>query len=79
MKRWFDTKRRAHTIVQNQGDKVRDKLPWHVPKGHPRFSEPKEIKKQVGMNTFILPNRRKWHASQMALSSAGSKRVDVAD
>lgn len=79
MKQWFDTRRRARRTRLQQGDKVRVKLPWHVSKGHQRFSEPKEIRRKVGKNTFILSDGRKWHASQLALFPSGSATTTVTD
>lgn len=73
IKRCYDAKHRARTTVLKQGDRVHIKRLWHVPKGHPRFSEPKKVRKQVGKNTFILSDGKKWHASQLALSLQNQK------
>ena len=37
----------------------------HVPKGHPRFTKPVEIQKQVGPCTYRLSDGKRWHSSHL--------------
>ncbi|XDV12346.1 hypothetical protein PO909_001044 [Leuciscus waleckii] len=66
MKRYTDAKRGARRLILKEGDRVRVRKPFHVPKGHCKFSDPVEIEKQVGPNTYLLEDGRKWHSSRLA-------------
>lgn len=66
MKQYCDAKRGARTPSFREGDSVRVRKPVHVPKGHPKFSTPIKIKRQVGESTYILDDGKTWHASHLA-------------
>lgn len=70
MKVYTDSRRRARTPNFKQGDWVRIQSPVHVPKGHPKFSKPLQITRQIGPCTYQLSDGRKWHASHLSSTLA---------
>lgn len=66
MKQYCDARQGARTPSFKEGDSVRVCKPVHVPKGHPKFSTPIKIKKQVAPSTYILEDGKTWHASHLA-------------
>lgn len=66
MKAYCDKKRGARTPAFKVGDKVRVRIQTHVPKGHPKFTHPVQIQKQVGPCTFELADGKNWHSSQLS-------------
>uniref|UniRef100_A0A673N0J4 protein-tyrosine-phosphatase n=1 Tax=Sinocyclocheilus rhinocerous TaxID=307959 RepID=A0A673N0J4_9TELE len=49
------------------GNRVRIRKPTRVPKGHSKFTQPVEIKEQVGPSTYRLADGRLWHSSHLSL------------
>ena len=66
MKRYTDSRRGARTPLFQEGEKVRVRIPHHVPKAHPRFSAPATVEKKIGKSTFLLSDGKKWNASHLA-------------
>ncbi len=66
IKAYTDSRRRAHTHNFKQGDWVRIQSPVHVPKGHPKFSKPLQITRQIGSCTYQLSDGEKWHVSHLS-------------
>ncbi|KAF7646635.1 hypothetical protein LDENG_00184420, partial [Lucifuga dentata] len=77
MKKYYDSRRGACTPSFKEGDRVRVRKPVHVPKGHPKFSAPIVIKKQVGPTTYILDDGKTWHASHLASVPNGLSKSPV--
>lgn len=77
MKQYCDTRRGARTPSFKEGDRVRVRKPGHVKKGHPRFSPPIRINKQVGPSTYTLEDGKTWHASHLAPVNATSDELPV--
>ncbi|ROL52624.1 Polypeptide N-acetylgalactosaminyltransferase 17 [Anabarilius grahami] len=66
MKSRFDHKHRVRHFYFQKGDKVRTKKSVHVPKAHPKFTPPVEVRKKVVPYTYLLDDGKKWHASCLA-------------
>ena len=66
MKSRFDQKHRVRNFSFQKGDKVRIKKSAHVPKAHPKFTPPVEVRKKVGPYTYLLEDGKRWHASCLA-------------
>ncbi|KAF7643880.1 hypothetical protein LDENG_00231630 [Lucifuga dentata] len=78
MKAYTDTKRGVRTPSFKEGDKVRIRKQLHVPKGHPKYTLPVEIKKQVGLCTYVMSDGKTWHASHLtSVPSTQSNPVPV--
>ncbi len=65
MKAYTDSRRRARTPNFKQGDWVCIQSPVHVPKGHPKFSKPLQITRQIGSCTSQLSDGKK-HESHLS-------------
>ena len=65
IKTYCDKKRGARAPALKVGDKVRVKEKTDVPKGHPRFTKPVEIQKQVDPCTNRLSDGKLWHSSHL--------------
>ena len=65
IKTYCDKKRGGRAPALKVGDKVRVKEKTDVPKGHPRFTKPVEIQKQVGPCTYRLSDGKLWHSSHL--------------
>ncbi|MEQ2183491.1 hypothetical protein GOODEAATRI_033246, partial [Goodea atripinnis] len=46
MKSYTDSSRGARILVFEEGERVRVRKPTHVPKAHPRYSQPVRVKKK---------------------------------
>ncbi|KAL0190178.1 hypothetical protein M9458_012876 [Cirrhinus mrigala] len=68
MKAYTDSRRVARTPDFKAGDWVRVRIPTHVPKAHPRFTNPRQIVHKLGTCTYRLSDRKSWHASHLARS-----------
>ena len=76
MRTYTDFRRGARTPTFREGDSVRVRKPTHVPKGHPRFTEPMRIQRKVGPATYLLQDGKKWHASRLTGSNAPARPVN---
>lgn len=70
MKAYTDSKRVARTPDFKVGDWVRVRIPTHVPKAHPRFSNSRQIVRKLGACTYLLSDGKNWHASHLSRSVA---------
>lgn len=66
IKAYCDKRRGARAPALKVGDKVRVKKQVHVFKGHPKFTDPVIIQRQVGPCTYGLSDGRLWHSSHLA-------------
>lgn len=70
MKAYTDSRRVARTPDIKVGDWVRVRIPTHVPKAHPKFTNPHQIVRKLGACTYLLSDEKNWHASHLARSVA---------
>lgn len=66
MKHYTTAKRSAQKIILKKGDRVWLCKPFHLSKGHCKFTDPFGIEEQVGPSTYLIENGMKWHSSQLA-------------
>lgn len=66
MKSYTDSRRGARVPVFKEGDRVRVRKPFYVPKAHLHYFNPLVIRKKVGPSTCLLSDGKKWHASRLA-------------
>lgn len=77
MKTYTDARRGASPPPFKDGDNVRVRKPTHVPKVHPRFTEPMRIQQKVGPATYLLQDVKKWHASRLAMSNVPARPIQA--
>lgn len=77
MKTYTDARRGARSPPFKEGDSVRVRKPTHVPKAHPRFTEPMRIQRKVGPATYRLQDGKKWHASRLAMSNVPARPIQA--
>lgn len=78
MKAYTDSRRVARTPDFKVGDWVRVRIPTHVPKAHPRFTNPRRIVRKLGACTYLLSDGKNWHDSHLARSVAPvSETIDM--
>ncbi len=70
MKAYTDSRCVACTPDFKVGDWVRVCIPTHVPKAHPKFTNPCQIVRKLGACTYLLSDGKNWHASHLARSVA---------
>lgn len=70
MKAYTDSRHVARTPNFKVGDWVCVRIPTHVPKAHPRFTNPRQIVRKLGACNHLLFDRKNWHASHLARSVA---------
>ncbi len=70
MKARTDSGRVACTPDFKVGDWVRVRIPTHVPKAYPKLTNPCQIVRKLGACTYLLSDRKNWHASHLARSVA---------
>lgn len=78
MKAYTDSRRAARTPDFKVGNWVRVRIPTHVPKAHPKFTNPRQIVRKLGACTYLLSDGKNWHASHLARSVAPiSEAIDT--
>lgn len=66
MRGYTDAKRGARIPSFRPGERVRIRIPHHVPKAHPRFTFPATVRKRIGPNSFLLSDGKTWNATHLA-------------
>ncbi len=77
MQRYTDAKRGACPPSFQLGERVRIRIPHHIPKAHSRLTPPAMVRKRIGPN--FLSYRKTWNAAQLAPfpSVAGQKSLPL--
>ncbi len=70
MKAYTDSRRVVRTPDFKVGDWVCVRIPTHVLKAHPRFTNPSQIVHKLGACTYLLSDGKNWNASYLARTVA---------
>lgn len=76
---YTDRKRGAKPTKVTVGASVRVRKPFHVGKGEPQYTKPREVQQQTGESSFILSDERRWNAARLSLVPENSKHTQRAD
>lgn len=76
MKTYTDFTQGARPLSFQRWDKVYNRKPLHVRKGHKRYTEPRSIRGKIGDSPYILSDGKTWNASHLTSFPVSAAAAD---